>query len=96
MNQAQPSAIGTQRRLRALMNRAWAPEMVERVDGIPAAETPRAPAQGRTISPELGGQRVAIASDQLWNQGSPRQRARTSARPRSSRPAFPPARTRRH
>jgi len=71
MDRPQPSAVGTQRRLMALMNRSWAPEAIERVSGIPAAEITSALAARQAVSPGLAA-RVAGAYDRLWDKQPPR------------------------
>jgi hypothetical protein len=73
-----PSGWGTQRRLRALMNRAWAPEIIERVTGIPQAQIITALARRTAITPDLA-QRVAAAYDQLWDRPPPRTTPRDVA-----------------
>ena len=70
MDRPQPSAWGTQRRLMALMNRSWAPEAIERVSGIPAAEITTALCGRETIGRVLAGQ-VAAAYDMLWDKPPP-------------------------
>lgn len=71
----QPTALGTQRRLQALMNRSWSPQAIERATGIPAIEIARALADQRGTSPALD-ERVAAAYDRLWNQPPPLATAR--------------------
>jgi hypothetical protein len=66
-----PSGIGAQRRIRALMARAWSPEAIEHAAGLPAADARRVLADHRDISPELAAA-VARAYDQLWDTELPR------------------------
>ncbi|HBW20484.1 MAG TPA: hypothetical protein DEH11_16480 [Actinobacteria bacterium] len=65
-----PTGIGAQRRLRALMARAWSPEAIEHAAGLPAADVRRALADRRRVSPELACA-VARVYDQLWDTRPP-------------------------
>jgi hypothetical protein len=66
-----PSPPGTQRRLQALMARAWSPRTVESATGIPAGDISRILANERNVTPELAVA-VARAYDQLWDREPPR------------------------
>jgi len=65
-----PSPWGTQRRLRALMNRSWAPRAIGRASAIPAAQITQALARLDNITPEFA-ERVAAVYDRLWDQQPP-------------------------
>src|ERR1022692_1931308 len=67
-----PTPVGTQRRIRALMNRAWSPPAIEAVTGIPAGDVLRALRDRRNVSRELA-QQVADAYEGLWNRQPPRR-----------------------
>jgi hypothetical protein len=69
-----PSAAGTQRRIQALMARAWSPNAIEKVSEVPAASIRRALADRQSIAPELAAD-VARAYDALWNKEPPRATA---------------------
>ena len=72
---AKPSATGTQRRIQALMARAWSPGAIERAAGIPAASIRRALADKQRITPALAAA-VSRAYDRLWDQQPPRGTSR--------------------
>ncbi len=61
---------GSQRRVRALMNRGWSPEAIERATGLPASVAARALEDRRAISPEAAA-RVAAAYERLWDKPAP-------------------------
>jgi hypothetical protein len=76
------------------MNRAWAPQTIERATGIAAAETTKALADRTSIGPELA-ERVATAYDQLWDQPPPQatrqdKELAAAARARAARCGWPP------
>ena len=52
-----PTGIGAQRRIRALIARAWSPEAIERAAGLPAADARRALADRRRVEPRTSGRR---------------------------------------
>jgi hypothetical protein len=66
-----PTPAGAVRRARALANRGWAPEAIERAAGIPADDCRRALENRHVISPDAA-QRIAAAYDRLWNRQPPR------------------------
>jgi hypothetical protein len=66
----QPSPEGTQRRVRALMSRGWAPEAIERATDIPVSVTARLLEDRGGISEEAAA-RIAVAYDALWNRPPP-------------------------
>jgi hypothetical protein len=67
---ATPSAAGTQRRIQALMARAWSPDAIEHASKVPAASIRRALADQQSVAPELAGD-VARAYDALWAKEPP-------------------------
>src|ERR1017187_5025063 len=71
---AAPSAAGTQRRIQALMARAWSPGAIEHASKVPAACIRRALADPGSIAPEMAA-RVARAYDRLWDKAPPRATA---------------------
>jgi hypothetical protein len=71
---AGPSAAGTQRRIQALMARAWSPDAIEQASEVPAACIRRALADRASVTPELAGG-VARAYDALWAKEPPRASA---------------------
>jgi len=73
-----PSGIGAQRRLRALIARAWSPKTIEQATSLPAAATRRMLTDRRRVSTELAAA-VARAYDQLWNTEPPRASAADKA-----------------
>jgi hypothetical protein len=66
----EPSAIGTQRRLRALAARSWSPEAIERETGIPSQLISLALGRADDITSDLAGA-VAAAYDRLWDREPP-------------------------
>jgi hypothetical protein len=66
-----PSAAGTQRRIQALMARAWSPDAIEKASKVPAACIRRALADRGSIAPELAAA-VSAAYNQLWDRQPPR------------------------
>ena len=90
----EPTAWGTQRRLRALASRGWSPQAIESATGIPAGDVAAAISEQRTFDPDLGHQ-VLAAYNQLWNQQPPaatprdRQLADTT-RTAAERTGWPP------
>jgi hypothetical protein len=75
---ATPSAAGTQRRIQALMARAWSPDAIEHASKVPAASIRRALADQQSVAPELAGD-VARAYDALWAKEPPRATERERA-----------------
>jgi hypothetical protein len=71
----EPSAQGTQRRLRALMNRSWSPQALQKATGIPAVVITTILDGGRTPGRAVN-ERIATAYDQLWNKPPPLGTAR--------------------
>lgn len=65
-----PSAIGAQRRLRALAARSWSPEAIERETGIPAQFIRRELDGHDDLAPNLADV-VAEAYDRLWDRDPP-------------------------
>jgi hypothetical protein len=65
-----PSAIGAQRRLRALAARSWSPEAIEKETGIPAQFIRRELDGHDDLAPNLAGA-VAAAYDRLWDRDPP-------------------------
>jgi hypothetical protein len=65
-----PSALGAQRRLRALAARSWSPEAIERETGIPAQLIKRELDGHDDLVPNLAGL-VASAYDRLWDRDPP-------------------------
>ncbi len=90
----EPTGWGTQRRLRALMNRAWSPAAIAARTGIPEAWISAAIDDPGTATKALNRQ-VAAAYDQLWNQLPPigtqpdRDRA-AAARAQAQKENWPP------
>jgi protein gp37 len=75
---ASSAGFSIQRKPIALMDRSWAPETIERVTGIPAADTTLTQILRRSFTPELA-ERVVTAYGPHWGQVPPRARARTQA-----------------
>src|SRR5215469_18049203 len=67
-----PTPIGTQRRLQALMSRAWSLQAIARAGGLRAPQLARALENPRTITPKLANE-VSGAYDRLWNAEPPRE-----------------------
>jgi len=67
-----PTAIGTQRRLRALMTRGWSLQAVARAEGLRAPQLARALENSAVITPKLTAA-VSAAYDRLWNAEPPRR-----------------------
>ncbi|MGO9295090.1 MAG: hypothetical protein ACLP52_14650 [Streptosporangiaceae bacterium] len=89
-----PSGIGAQRRIRALMARAWSSDAIEHATGLPVGEVRRALADRRRVSPQLAAA-VARVYDQLWDTEPPRatpaERAAADAhREHAKRCGWPP------
>jgi hypothetical protein len=70
MDSSGPSALGAQRRLRALCARSWSPLALQRATGIPLALTSQALVKRDGITPQLA-RAVKVAYDRLWNQDPP-------------------------
>ncbi len=68
---AAPTGLGAQRRIRALMARAWSPQAIENATGIPAAGIRQVLADWRNVSLDLAAA-VVRAYDQLWDADPPR------------------------
>lgn len=66
--------VGTQRRLQALMARAWSPAAIETASGIPARDIDRMLGDERNATPALAAV-VARAYDRLWDRQPPRSTA---------------------
>ena len=69
---ARPTPAGTQRRLQALIARAWSPAAIERAGEVPAAAIRRALADRESISPDLASA-VSGAYDRLWDKQPPQR-----------------------
>jgi len=67
-----PTAIGTQRRLQALMTQCWSLQAIARAEGLRAPQLARALENRAVIMPKLAAD-VSAAYDRLWNVESPRQ-----------------------
>jgi hypothetical protein len=65
-----PTPVGTQRRLQALMSRSWSLQAIARAEGLRAPQLARALENPRTITPKLAAQ-VRRAYDRLWNADPP-------------------------
>ena len=65
-----PSAVGTQRRLRALAARSWSPRAIEKETGIPAWLIKRELDGHDELAPDLADA-VAAAYDRLWDRDPP-------------------------
>lgn len=65
-----PSAVGTQRRLRALAARSWSPRAIEQETGIPAWLVKRELDGHDDLVPNLADA-VAAAYDRLWDRRPP-------------------------
>src|SRR5215831_14267857 len=68
----EPTPIGTQRRLQALMSRSWSLQAIARAGGLRAPQLARALENPRTITPKLANE-VSAAYDRLWNGVPPRE-----------------------
>ncbi len=66
-----PTAIGTQRRIQALMTRSWALAAIARDSGLRAPQLARALENPATITPKLAA-KMSVAYDQLWGKEPPR------------------------
>jgi len=77
--QATPSPAGTQRRIQALMNRSWDPEVIERETGAPAREIAHAFADRRSVRPELARHVAAVCN--VLRYESHRARIRRAGKP---------------
>jgi len=66
------TAIGTQRRLQALMTRCWSLQAIARAEGLRAPQLARALENPAVITPKLAAD-VSAAYDRLWNVKPPRQ-----------------------
>ena len=64
------SAVGAQRRLRALAARSWSPRAIEKETGIPAWLIKRELDGHDDLAPNLAGA-VAAAYDRLWDRRPP-------------------------
>jgi hypothetical protein len=71
----QPTAWGTQRRLRALMNRSWSPPALEQATGISATVITTILHGSRTPGRAVN-ECVATAYERLWNKTPPLATAR--------------------
>lgn len=67
-----PTAIGTQRRLQALMTRGWSLQAIARAEGLRAPQLARALENRAVITPKLAAD-VSAAYDRLWNVEPPRR-----------------------
>jgi hypothetical protein len=67
---SRPSAVGTQRRLRALAARSWSPRAIEQETGIPAWLVKRELDGYDDLVPNLADA-VAAAYDRLWDRDPP-------------------------
>jgi len=67
-----PTAIGTQRRLQALMARGWSLQSLARAEGLRAPQLARALENSAVITPKLAAD-VSTAYDRLWNADPPRR-----------------------
>jgi hypothetical protein len=90
----QPTAWGTQRRLRALMNRSWSPPALEQATGISATVITTILNGGRTPGRAVN-ECVATAYERLWNKTPPLETARDrqvadQARKLAERRGWPP------
>ena len=70
MKRGDPSPIGTQRRLQALMSRSWSLQAIARVEGLRAPQLSRALENPATITPKLAAE-VSSAYDRLWDAEPP-------------------------
>ena len=68
----EPTPVGTQRRIQALMTRSWSLHAIARTSGLRAPQLARALENSATITPKLAGN-VRAAYDQLWNLEPPRE-----------------------
>ena len=67
-----PTAIGTQRRLQALMTGCWSLQAIARAEGLRAPQLARALENPAVITPKLAAD-VSAAYDRLWNAEPPRR-----------------------
>jgi len=67
-----PTAIGTQRRLQALMTQGWWLQAVARAEGLRAPQLGSALENSAVITPKLAAE-VSAAYDKLWNAEPPRR-----------------------
>lgn len=68
----EPTPIGTQRRLQALMSRSWSLRAIARAGGLRAPQLARALENLDVITPKLARE-VSAAYDRLWQTEPPRE-----------------------
>ena len=69
---SRPTAIGTQRRLQALMAQGWSLQAIARAEDLRAPQLARALENFAVITPKLAAD-VSAAYDRLWNAEPPRR-----------------------
>jgi hypothetical protein len=67
----EPTPVGTQRRLQALMRQSWSLDAIARAGGLRGPQLERALANPATITPRLSVD-VSAAYDRLWDARPPR------------------------
>jgi hypothetical protein len=68
---ADPTPVGTQRRLQALMRRSWSVNAIARAGGLRGLQLERALGNPATITPRLSAD-VSAAYNRLWDATPPR------------------------
>ncbi len=66
----EPTPVGTQRRLQALMSRSWSLRAIAQAGGLRAPQLERALENPATITPKLAAD-VSAAYDRLWDATPP-------------------------